>query len=250
MKQKPTFLQYCVRGLMSGLALFMVALLAVVPMTGCTPAQVATFDSTVTAIEGRLPQLAQLATGITILVAPQYAAAVSPFATQIGSDIALVKTIVDGMNTSPDATTLQKLDSLAKSINASMQGIITAVGVKDSQSTADANFFAFAVGTFVGLIQDIVKAKSPAIAASLPHVFGWNIKGMHAIAYTTGDREADELLTSIGDSTAPGSLKKRPAASVRQIAKTWNALAKNHPEAKVKVPRARVVGVPIPFTGH
>jgi|GEM_PF-5677338 len=270
--KKQSFWKSCFSGLMSGLAVVMCCLLVALPavvMSGCTPQQVATFDNTVSTIESHLPQIAEMATGISALVAPEYAPLISPGASVIATDANLIKSLVDGLPQNPtDATVLAKIDGYYQDITSHLNGIIQAVGVKDPKTTAVVNIFAGAVGEILQFVQDLT-AKQPAATAQfirlqMPHVFGGSIIGMHAIAFTTGDAEADIVLSEMGaietaDTQAMGSLSetptqttkaKHPIHSVRSVAKTWNVLAKDHPNSKVKVPRARVLGIPIPFTGH
>lgn len=130
------------------------------------------------------------------------------------------------------------------------------MGVKDPTTTAYVNIFAGTAGEILAFVEDLVN-KQPAATAqklklSLPHFFGWNVSGIHAVAYSTGDAEADWTIAELTESAASPSAaaKKRHIHSTRQIAKTWNVMAKDHPSAKLKVPRARMLGIPIPFTGR
>ena len=256
--KRTTFLQYFVRGLMSAAVLFMAVVMAVVPMavmTGCTPAQIATFDQTITTIENHLPQLAQMATGISALVAPEYAPLIAPGAGVIAADANLLKTLVDDYKATQDPGILAKIDSYYQDISSHLSQIVAAVGVKDPTSTAAVNLFAGVAGEILQFVQDLT-AKQPAATAQLirlkmPHVFGGSVIGLHAVAFSSGDVEADMVLNEMVDNSAPPAKgKKHVIHSTRQIAKTWNVLAKNHTNAKLSVPRARVLGLPIPFTGR
>lgn len=270
--------------LMSGLVLFMMALMAVVPvavMTGCTPAQIATFDNTINTIQAHLPQITLMATGITALVAPEYAPLIAPGAGIIAADLNLIKSLVDDYKATQDASLLAKIDSYYQDIQSHLGTIVAAVGFKNPTSTAAVNLFAGAAGELLQFIQDLV-TKQPAATAQMirvkmPHVFGGSMIGLHAIAYSTGDAEADVVLSEMGAvqpieivnrpcepnhpsdfgecqtevaSTSPVKAKKHTIHSTRQIAKTWNVLARNAPHVKLSVPRARFIGVPVPFTGH
>lgn len=245
--------------LMSGLVLFMTALMAVLPMavmTGCTPAQIATFDNAVNTLEEHLPQLAQMATGLTALIDPEYVPLIAPGAAAIASDASLAKALIDDLKVATDATKLQKVDAYWQDINTNLQAMVTAVGVKSAKTTAAVNLFAGFAGEIILFIQDL-NAKAPAtptvsmIRLNMPHVFGaWKLSGVHAIAYTTGDSEADAIMLEVNDTAAAPVASKHAIHSSRQIAKTWNVLAKDHPAVKLKVPRARFLGIPVPFTGH
>lgn len=244
-------------GVMSAILYVMIPVLVAIPfvsMVGCTPAQLATFDNTVTTIENHLPQIGELATGLTALVAPEYVPLIGPGLAVITFDVGEIKKLVDGLQTPADGTVLAKIDAFYQDAAKNLQGIVQSVGVKDPQSTAAVNFFAAAFGEVLQFIQDLT-AKQPAVTATfirvhMPNVFGGSVIGMHAIALT-GDVEADMVITEMNENAAPAAkVKAHPIHSVRQIAKTWNVLAKNNPKAKIKVPRAKVMGIYIPGTGH
>lgn len=242
--------------LMSGLVLFMMALMAVIPMavmTGCTPAQIATFDNTINTIQAHLPQITLMATGITALVAPEYAPLIAPGAGIIAADLNLIKSLVDDYRATQDASLLAKIDSYYQDIQSHLGTIVAAVGFKNPTSTAAVNLFAGATSELLQFIQDLV-TKQPAATAKMlkiymPHVFGGSMIGLHAIAYATGDIESDTVLVEMVDNSAK-TAKKHTIHSTRQIAKTWNVLARNAPHVKLPVPRARFIGVPVPLTGH
>lgn len=242
----------------SVVALCLVPILVMAPLmatVGCTAQQLSTFDNAVNTLEEHLPQLAEMATGITALVAPEYAPLIAPAAGVIASDANLIKNLVDDYKTNPNATTLQKIDALWQDATSHLQSIVSAVGVKNPTTTATVNIFAGAAGEILAFVEDLVN-KQPAATAqqlkiALPHFFGWNVNGIHAVAYSSGDNETDAVIAALTESASSPSaaIKKRPIHSTRQIAKAWNVMAKDHPHAKLKVTRARVLGVPIPFTG-
>lgn len=230
-------------GLMSAIALIMIPLLICMPMigmTGCTQAQIVQVIDT---LDQQIPQIAQMATGLTLLVAPEYAPAIGPAAALIAADGKLLESLIAGYNPAvPNPSVLQKINAVWLDIQTNLQGIVTAVGVKDAKTAGIVNGFAGLIGLIAQNIVILVNQQPAAVALNLqtqlPAVFGWHINGMDMIAI---------------EGTPAGQVIKAsvtPKFTARDIAKHWNRLCSGQAKAKIKVPRARVLGVPIPGTGH
>lgn len=214
------------------------ALVSVFGITGCTKADVI---QTLETLESQLPQVAQLATGVTQLVAPEYAPLIAPGAAAIGVAGKTLESLLTGYNPNvPNPTALQKINAAFQDIQVNLQGIINAVGVKDPKTTAIVTTFAGLIGVIVQNIVDLVNQQPSAVAANLqtqlPAVFGWHISGVDLIA--------------IGGTSTHVVSAVKPKMTARDIAKHWNKLCGKEDQAKIKVPRARIVGIPIPGTGH
>lgn len=231
---------------MSALLMFMVALLVVMPMalmTGCTKADVVDAIDT---LETQLPQVAQMASGLMLLIAPEYAPLVGPGAAQIASDGKLIESLLVGYNPStPNPNTLGKVNAAWLDIQNNLQGMLTAVGVKDQKTTAIVTTFAGLIGLIVQNVATLVKSSPPAVAASLekqlPSVFGWHVRGMDMVAFTA--EVAD------GSAAPSAGSSANPKIKARDIALQWNRIANGQPKAKIPVPRKHILGIPVPFIG-
>lgn len=237
------FLNQFMPAWMSAIVMLMIVVMVAVPVlsvTGCTKAEAVNVIDT---LESQLPQIAQMADGLTQLVAPEYAPLIGPGAALIAQSGKTLESLLTGYNPAiPNPTTLQKVNAAWKDIQANLQGIINAVGVKDPKTTAIVTTFAGLIGIIAQNIVSLVNQQPATVAANLqarlPAVFGWHISGMDMIAI---------------DGTPVGQVIKSsvtPRFTARDIAKHWNRLCSGQAKAKIKVPRARVLGLPIPGTGH
>lgn len=230
-------------GVMSAILYVMIPALVVVPLvglTGCTKAEVV---QTIDTLESQLPQVAQLAAGVTALVAPEYAPLIAPGAAAIGVAGKTLEGLLAGYNPGvPNPTVLQKINAAFQDIQTNLQSIVTAVGVKDPKTTAIVTTFAGLIGVIVQNIVDLVNQQPAAVAMNivpqLPAVFGWHISGVDLMAI-----EGNMTDTHV----VPAA---KPKLTARDIAKHWNKVCGKVDKAKIKVPRAKVMGISIPGTGH
>lgn len=218
----------------------------VMALTGCNKSQVV---NVINELEQQLPQVAQMATGLALLVSPEYAPLISPGAAVIASDGKLLESLITGFNpASPNPTTLQKINAVWADIQNNLQAIVTAVGVKDATSAGYVNFFAGFVQELAVNIVALVKSGQTTTTAmlerNLPAVFGFHLAGVDMVAF---EREiSSDPAAPAPSTTTPG----KPHFSARDVAKHWNKLCAAQPKAKIPVPRAHFLGIPVPFTGH
>lgn len=235
---KQTFVQKCLAVLMSAIAMVMIPLLVCVPivaMSGCTQAQIVQVIET---LDQQIPQIAQMATGLTLLVAPEYAPAIGPAAALIAADGKLLESLIAGYNPAvPNPSVLQKINAVWLDIQANLQSIVTAVGVKDAKTAGIVNGFAGLIGLIAQNIVILVNQQPAAIALNLqtqlPAIYGWHINGMDMIAIE-GTPVGQVIKTSV-----------TPKFTARDIAKHWNKLASGQKQAKIPVPKWHHM----PFTG-
>lgn len=215
--------------------LLTVVLVAAPTMTGCSGSDLV---SAIDNAEQLLPQIAELATGITSLIAPEYAPLIKPAADTIGADGRLLQDLVQQYKALPSDTVLQKINALVQDVLKHTNAIVAAVGVKDPTSAGIASTFAGLIGVIINEVAVIASKAPPKTVAQLPAFFGWHIAGV-------------ELLAIDGSKLPPPSQSnvKSSGYKPRDVAKHWNKLCKDRPQARLKVPRSRVLGIPVPLTG-
>jgi hypothetical protein len=221
------------------LALFLAIFSLIVPMAGCSQAQIVQVIDT---LDQQIPQIAQMATGLTLLVAPEYAPAIGPAAALIAADGKLLESLIAGYNPAvPNPTVLQKINAAWLDIQTNLQSIVSTVGIKDAKTAGIVNGFAGLIGLIAQNIVILVNQQPAAVALNLqtqlPAIYGWHISGTDMIAIE-GTPAGQVIKTSV-----------KPKFSARDIAKHWNKLCSTQEKAKIAVPKAKILGISIPFTG-
>lgn len=213
--------------LLSGLMCLLLVVAPMVSMTGCTQDQLVQVIDT---LDSQIPQIAQMATGLTLLMAPEYATLVGPIAAAIAHDGKLLEALVAGYKPGVANPTLaQKINALWLDIQTNLQAMVSAVGVKNATTTGIVMGFGGLIGVIATNIVNLVKLLQPATSAQ---ALQQSIPGVVAVAQS-----------------AQQANPSTPHMTARDIAKHWNKLCSGQSSAKIPVPKAHFLGVPVPFTG-
>jgi hypothetical protein len=225
-------------GLPALLALLIVSLVAapvMITTTGCTVAQVV---AGIQDVESKLPQIAQIGSGILIAVAPEYVPLVQPVVTGIQLAGNALTDAITAYQKNPSATTLQKINAAVQEGLSYTNQLASLGGIKDTNTQAIVTGGAGLLGLIFNDITSWAQHTPGAVVSQLPAMFGWHIAGVDLVAIDGG-----KLPAPVAGKT------KHSGFTARDIAAHWNKLVKNQ-QAKIHEPRKHVLGIPIPGTGH
>jgi hypothetical protein len=222
-----------------GLLALMIFSLVVTPVmittTGCNGSALL---AGIQDVESKLPQIGQIAAGLLLEVAPEYAPAVQPIVTDLQN---VGKVVMDGVaayKANPSAGQLQKINAAVAAGIQDLTNLAAIPGIKDTHTQGVINI---AAGSFALIFNDIaswVQNLPATVVSQLPAFYGWGIPGVNLVAI-----DGSKL-------PAPAAGKtKHSGFTARDIAAHWNKVVK-HEQAKIHEPLKHMLGIPIPFTGH
>lgn len=204
--------------------------------TGCTASQVIAGIEDVTS---KLPEIAPIAGGLLLLIAPEYLPLVSPgvqILETLGNDL---QQDVAAYAKNPTAPLLAKINA-AYQQGVSQLSVLGSLGIKDAGTMAHVTETATEIGLIFNDLASWVQGLPAATTAQLSAFFGWHIAGVDLVA--------------IDGQTLPSPVQgkvKRSGFSARQIAQRWNKSCGTNEQAKIHVTRYHFLGfIPVPGTGH
>jgi hypothetical protein len=189
-------------------------------------------------VESKLPQIAQIASGILIAVAPEDLALVQPVVALLKTGGGVLSDAITAYQKDPSATTLQKVNAAVQSCLDYTNQLASLPGIKNTNTQAIVTGGAGLLGLIFNDVASWVQKTPAAVVSRLPAMFGWHIAGVDLVGI-----DGSKL-------PAPAAGKtKHSGFTARDIAAHWNKLVKNE-QAKIHEARKHVMGIPIPGTGH
>jgi hypothetical protein len=224
------------------LAAIFSVLLTITPIVGLTGCSASLLDT----VLNDLPVAADIAISIVGIAGHGNGAFVSQatqYSGKVCADIKLIESLVTQYKAdlagAPLGVTGQ-INAALSDAQTNLSAILQAVGVTEPQTVAAV---ASAVGSIKLILSDVglLIQKSVPKALSAQLFFGVGVPGVDFMAMVPVDGD--------GQKTAgPSAIQKPSGKTARQIAREYNQkVGKDFPKATVKMPKAHVLGVPLPF---
>ncbi|HEY6351986.1 MAG TPA: hypothetical protein VI636_21535 [Candidatus Angelobacter sp.] len=217
-----------------------------IPLAGCG-------SSTIDTVLQDLPIAVDIAASVINIVSPgnaELTKEVTEYAGKVSGDLKLIESLISqykaNLATAPSGV-LGQINTALNDAQNNLSAILQAVGVGDAKVTAAV---AAAIGSVKLIISDVAivvkNSAPPAITAKV--FFGLGMPGVDFMAVVQPQGPSGSSPKAKPPRNDASS--KPSGKSARQIAKEYNQkISKDFPNAKVNVPKMKVVGVPVPMTG-
>jgi hypothetical protein len=227
------------KSLLSAILSVLLTMTPVLGMTGCSASLLDT-------VLNDLPVAADIAISIVGIASHGNGAFVSQamqYSGKVCADLKLIESLVTQYKAdlagAPSGVTGQ-INAALSDAQSNLAAILQAVGVNNPETVAAV---ASAVGSVKLILSDVglVIRNSVPKALSAQLFFGVGVPGVDFMAMVPVDGD--------GQKTAgPSAIQKPSGKTARQIAREYNQkVGKDFPKATVKMPKAHVLGVPLPF---
>ena len=225
---------------------FIIVAVPCIPLAGCS-------SSTIDTILQDLPVAVDIATSVINIVSPrnsQLLSEVTEYAGKVSGDLKLIESLINqykaNLSAAP-AGVLAQVNAALNDTQKNLSAILAAVGVNDAKVTAAVAAAVDSVKLILSDVALLVKnAAPPAVTAQL-----FAGLGMPGVAFFADQQQQPKTQAgsrrSAGDALQNYS-HKSSGKSCRQIAQDYNQkVGKDFPQAKVKVPKRKVLGIAVPF---